>query len=170
MDKDSEWFNPSALIKNSNKITDIFGYWPTFHDAWIHSFNLSVAGGKPWLPDSDSPVLDIHAHVFEMTKEVSNEGYIILAKHTMVHLRFGNVEDLAISHFSYQNSIRELIFGIEPMSFPNGGGPAEGPPPNVVTVEIDSSWGLRGRFKCSFAEVVSAVPCDEDGNILAGCD
>jgi hypothetical protein len=170
MHKDSEWFDPSSIIKNSNKISDIFGYWPTFHDAWIYSFCLSVAGGKPWLPDSDSPVLDMKVHVFEMTKEVNKEGYFVLDKHTLAHLRFQNVEGLAMSHFSHQNSIFELIFAIEPMTYQFGGGPAEGPPPNVITVKIDSSCGLQGEFKCFSAEVVSTVPCDEDGNILAGCD
>jgi hypothetical protein len=103
MSADSQWFDPSEVIKNSNRITDIFGYWPTFHDAEIQSFCLSVAGGQPWLADSDSPVLDLHVYVFEMTKEVSADGYFVLAKHTLAHLRFRNVEDLSVSQFSYQN-------------------------------------------------------------------
>jgi len=165
MDNKTEWFDPSAIIQNSNKITDIFGYWPIFHDAWMHSTSLSVKDGKPWEINSDSPILDMQIHLFEMTKEVTEEGYFVLAKHTLSHLRFRNIESLALSDFSYQNSIFELIFGSEPMSFPYGGGPAEGPPPNVITVKINSSCGLHGEFKCLSAEVVSAIPCDEDGNV-----
>lgn len=52
-----EWFDPSPHIINSNKITDIFGYWPTFHDAWIHKLSLSVDDGEPWIAGSASPVL-----------------------------------------------------------------------------------------------------------------
>ena len=121
MSADSQWFDPSEVIKNSKRITDIFGYWPTFHDAEIHSFCLSVAGGQPWLTDSDSPVLDLHVYVFEMTKEVSAEGYFVLAKHTLPHLRFRNVEGLSVSQFSHQNCIFEMVFSVEPMSFPFGG-------------------------------------------------
>jgi hypothetical protein len=131
---------------------------------------LSVADGTPWVTDSESPVLDMQVHLFEMTKEVTEEGYFILAKHTLAELRFRNVTGLTLSHFSHQNSIFELIFGIEPMSFPFGGGPAEGPPPNVITVRIELSCGLQGEFKCSSADVVSAVPCDENGMINVRCD
>jgi hypothetical protein len=35
------------LIEGSQKITDIFGYWPSFHDAEIISFHL-------WRGDVDS--------------------------------------------------------------------------------------------------------------------
>ncbi len=160
-----EWFDPSPYIQNSNRITDVFGYWPTFHDAWIHKMNMSVAGGKPWEPDSFSPALDMYVHVFEITKDVTEEGYIVLAKHTLAHLQFRNVEKLSLSNFSFQNSIFELIFGMEPMVFLHGGGPAEGPPPNVITVKIDSCCGLSGEFKCQAVEVVSAEPCDEYGNL-----
>jgi len=167
MTDNSKWFDPSAIIKNSRKIIDIFGYWPTFHDAWIYGLNLSVAGGKPWEPDSESPVLDMRIHVFEMTREVTEEGYYVLDKHTLADLRFRNVESLSLENFSYQNSIFELIFGLEPTSYPFGGGPAEGPPPNVITVKCISSCGLHGEFKCNSAEVLSVIPCDEDGNALS---
>lgn len=66
-----------------------------------------MAGGQPWLPESESPTLDMHIHVFEMTKEVSEEGFFILRKHTPVHMRFHNVEGLSVSHFSHQNCIFE---------------------------------------------------------------
>ena len=160
-----ERFDPLPYIQHSNRITDIFGYWPTFHDAWIQKLSLSVDGGEPWIPSSASPVLDLQVHVFEMTKDVTEEGYIVLAKHTLACLQFRNIESLQLSNFSYQNSIYELIFGIEPKIFLYGGGPAEGPPPNVITVNINSSCGLSGEFKCQEAEVMSAEPCDEYGNL-----
>jgi hypothetical protein len=167
MSSDSEWFDPSQVITNSHKLTDIFGYWPSFHDAEVHSLRLSVAEGQPWLTDSESPVLDMHIHLFEMTKEVDEEGYFILDKHTLTHLRFRNIEGLSLSYFSFQNCLFSLDFGTEPKTFSYGGGPAEGPPPNVITVKIDSSVGLEGEFKCSSAEVISAIPCDEDGFVNA---
>jgi hypothetical protein len=161
-----EWFDPSPHIRSSRRITDIFGYWPTFHDAWIHRLDLSVADGAPWEPGSTSPILDLLIHVFEMTKEVNQQGYFVLTKHTLTRMRFENVEGLALRDFSFQNSIFELVFGIEPMSYPNGGGPLNGPPPNVLTVRINSSSGLSGQFKCLAAEIVSAEPCDEHGKLI----
>jgi len=161
-----EWFDPSSYIQHSNRITDIFGYWPSFHDAEVKSLTLSVADEEPWNPGSVSPVLDMLIHVFEMTKEVTDEGYFVLAKHTLAHLQFRNVEGLQLSEFSYQNAIFEMAFGIEPMTYRFGGGPIDGPPPNIITVNINPSCGLSGEFKCQHVEVVAADPCDEDGKAL----
>jgi hypothetical protein len=161
-----EWFDPAPYIENSSKITAIFGEWPSFHDAWILMLNLSVADGEPWVVGSVSPTLDMLVHVFEMTREVMKEGFLVQRNHTLACFQFRNVEELSLSNFSYQNAIFELIFGIKPMSYKFGGGPAEGPPPNVITVEINSSCGLAGRFKCQTAEVMSVEPCDEFGKAL----
>jgi hypothetical protein len=155
-----EWFDPSPYIENSNKITNIFRCWPKFHDAEILKLDLSVAGGQPWVVGSVSPTLDMQVHLFEMTKEISKEGPFVLRNHTLANLQFRNVGGLSLSNFSYQNAIFELVFGIEPVSYKSGGGP-----PNVITVEINSSCGLSGEFKCQAAEVMSVEPCDESGNL-----
>ncbi len=77
-----EWFDPSPQITNSAKLTDVFGYWPSFHDAEAHKLTLSVADGEPWVVGSISPIIEMQVHVFEMTKEVTEEGYFFLRKHT----------------------------------------------------------------------------------------
>jgi hypothetical protein len=161
-----EWFDPSSVIQHSDRVTNIFGCWPSFHDAEILQFDLSVADGKPWQLGSPSPVLEMQIHAFEMTKEVNAAGYFVLRHHTLVRLQFRNVHDLDFSNFSYQNAIFGLSFGLEPMSYPLGGGPLEGPPPKVITVMIDSSCGLSGKFKCQEAEVLFAGLCDENGSLL----
>lgn len=158
-----ESFDPSPHIKNSYKITDIFGYWPSFHDAEIYDLRMTVAGGEPWVTGSESPAMEMLVHVFEMTNDVTSEGDFRLGKHTLARLRFGNVDGLQLSNFWYQNCISELVFGIEPMSSPRGSRPAEGPRPNLLRVEIHSNVGLSGKFKCQSAEVVSTEPCDESG-------
>jgi hypothetical protein len=160
MEKDMERFDPSPIIQNSNKITDIFGYWPTFHDAEIHSLSLSGGVADPCEPGCESPMLDLKIHLWEMTKDVTKEGWIVLAKHTLTEMRFRNVEKLELSNFNYQNSIMEMIFGLEPENLhPIGGG--RNPP--MITVEIEPAFGLYAKFKCQSAEVLSAVPCDLPG-------
>ena len=158
-----DWFDPSPIIQNSNKITDIFGYWPSFHDAEVHSFSLSGGVADPCMPGCESPVLDLKIHLWEMTKEVDQEGWIVLAKHTLTEMRFRNVEKLELSNFNYHNVISEMTVGIEPENlYPTGGGRT----PPMIIVEIEPGFGLFARFKCQFAEVVSAVPCDKEGCIL----
>jgi hypothetical protein len=156
---DMERFDPSLIIQNSDKITNIFGCWPTFHDAEIH--NLSLSGGvvDPCLPGCESPVLDLKIHLWEMTKEVNEEGRIVLAKHTLTEMRFRNIEKLELSNFNYHNGIMEMRFGVEPENLhPIGGGRK----PPMITVEIEPGFGLRAEFKCQSVEVLSAVPCDPD--------
>ena len=56
-----------ALIEGSEKITEIFGYWPSFHDAEIINFHL-------WRGDVDAgrnryifPVLTLLVNLWELT-------------------------------------------------------------------------------------------------------
>jgi len=104
-----ERFDPSHLIKNSSKITDVFGYWPTFHDAEIHSLSLSGDVVDPCDPEWECPMLDIKVHLWEMTDEVTKEGWIVLAKHTLTEMRFQNVEKLELSNFNYHNSMGATV-------------------------------------------------------------
>jgi hypothetical protein len=165
MDRDSEWFDPSGIIQNSNKITDVFGYWPTFHDAWIQSLCLTVGSGENWEDGygSEPPTLVMKLHVYEMTKEVAAEGYIVLAKHTFAELKFLDIEKLELRNFSYQNSIYELAFGTELADQPGPGGVYA----NILRVKLKSFPGICAEFRCRTAEVVSAVPCDANGNVNA---
>ena len=158
-----EKFDPSPHVKNSYKITDIFGYWPAFHDAEIQELRLTVTDAEPWVSGSESPAMEMLVHVFEMTGDVTPEGNFRLAKHTLVRLRFGNVEALQLANFWYQNCIYELEFGIEPAHTPRNGRSVETSRPSLLSVEIHSTVGLSGKFKCQSAEVVSTEPCDEKG-------
>jgi hypothetical protein len=155
-----EYFDPSVVILNSKRITDIFGYWPTFHDAEVHSLSLSGGVVDPCEPGCESPMLDMKIHLWEITRDVTAEGWLVLAKHTLADLQFRNVEKLELSNFNYHNCIMEMIFGTEPENLnPVGGGRH----PPMITVEIVPAFGLRGKFKCQSAEVLSAVPCNLDG-------
>jgi hypothetical protein len=108
-------------------------------------------------------MLDIRIHLWEMTKDVSEEGLIPLAKHTLIVMQFQNVEKLELSNFNYHNCIMEMIFGVEPENLhPIGGGRK----PPMITVEIEPAFGLYAKFKCQSAEVISAVRCDEDGKVM----
>ena len=152
-------FDPAPHIENSNKITDIFGYWPHFHDAEIKEVRLEIADGKPWSQESESPVMEMVVHLFQMTKDVSPTGHFILTKHTLARLRFRNIEGLQLYDFSHQNCIFDLEFALETAGQPHVG--------KILFVRIGSSVGLAGEFRCKSAEVVSAAPCDGHGNSIS---
>jgi hypothetical protein len=161
-----EKFDPSPHIKNSYKITDIFGYWPSFQDAEILDLHLSVAGGEPWVVGSESPALEMTIHVFERTDDLTPEGRFVLNKHTLVRLRFRNIDGLQLSNFWYQNCIAEFDFGIEMPRSTRRDSAEDKPQPDLMLVSIQSSVGLSGKFKCQSAEVLSTEPCDEKGEPL----
>lgn len=162
-----EKFDPSPHIKNSYKITGVFGYWPSFQDAEILELRLTVAGAEPWATGSESPALEMIVHVFERTNDLTPEGRFILAKHTLVRLRFGKIEGLQLSNFWYQNCISELDLDIAPSRSPRARGSLETARPGLLHVQIHSSVGMSGKFKCQSAEVVSTEPCDETGKPLS---
>lgn len=111
--------------------------------------------------------MEMQVHLFEVTKDVTPEGYFVLTKHTLAQLRFQNIENLQLSDFSFQNCIFELEFGIQTMANPNCRGSVDGPHLNVLTVKIFASVGLCCEFRCDSAEVISAEPCDAFGKPIS---
>ena len=57
-----------SLIKGSEKLTEIFGYWPTFHDAEI--FELHFWRGRVDADKGiyDFPVLSLRIHVWALSE------------------------------------------------------------------------------------------------------
>jgi hypothetical protein len=133
------------------QVTEIFGYWPCFHDAevkWLRLDRHDPAGGP-------GPVLELALHCFEMTDEIAPSGCYVLRKHTLIHFRFREVTDLRLDEFNHQNA----IFGLEIEEKSDSS--REGLP--YFRVTIDPSYGIGGSFHTVYPEVMSATPCDERG-------
>lgn len=142
------------LVSGSEKITSIFGYWPTFHDAEVIELKLWRGDVNPDNNKYVFPVLTTRIHVFEMTSEVNSEGCYMIRHHTLATLRFHDIEELKIEDFNHQNAIYGLSLKAEERG--------EDLPPYVL-VEFEPSFGIGASFRCSRAEVVEAVPCDANG-------
>jgi len=136
------------------QVTDIFGCWPSFHDAeikWLRLDTRDTEGGS-------GPVLEFAVHCFEMTDQVAPSGFFVLRKHTLVHFRFREFADLRLEEFNQQNA----IFGLDIAD--------ESDPTwerHFFRVSINPSYGLGGGFHTFCPEIVSAIPCDEKGEPLA---
>ncbi len=85
-------------IQNSHLLTDVFGKFPSFHDAEVHQFNL-VRGETR----SFNPTLFALIHVFQMTSEVDEKNRYVLKNHVLVEFRFSKISDLEIAGFNHQN-------------------------------------------------------------------
>jgi hypothetical protein len=140
------------LIEGSQRITDIFGYWPSFHDAEIIDFHL-------WRGEVDSgrssyvfPVLTLLVNLWELTNEVDAEGFLVCRHHTLAKLRFHHVDDLVMQGFNHQNAIFHLA--IEHAVRPTG------PSPHF-SVHLEPAFGIDASFTCLRIEVIEARRCAE---------
>jgi len=88
-------------IKGYNKITDIFGYWPSFHDAEVLSVQIER--------DKDNgPTVSAKIHVFEMKAKGILKSKFDFIKHSIVSILFGEVRQIDLNCFDNQNPIFDL--------------------------------------------------------------
>ena len=80
------------LIEGSDKLTNIFGYWPTFHDAEVHELHLWRGDVEP----DAGPVLSVSLHL------------LVTRHHTLAKLRFHDVDQFKMEGFNHQNAILRL--------------------------------------------------------------
>ncbi len=84
-------------IEGHAKVTDVYGYWPQFHDSPVHSFTAT-----------DSQI-NLRVQVWDMTSETDERGLYILKNHHLVHFRFDEPSELAIKNSEMGN----ILFGLE---------------------------------------------------------
>ena len=131
-----------TYILNHKAVVDIYGGWPSFHDAEVPAY-------VP--PTSGSQSLAFTIHTWQMTNEVDAKGYFVLQKHTLVSFRFDDIFDVEMAAFGAGNS----LFGIE--FFPSSDG-------SSFRVVLDSVMDKSSSFSARKGEVVSVIPCTPDGH------
>jgi hypothetical protein len=129
-------------IANAEALTEVFGRWPSFHDAEIHCIRLDRG-------TAGSPSLEADIHVFEMTADVAPDGYYVLKNHTLVTIRFGGIDQLELDGFNHQNVL--LGLALRDIS-------ARQLDALKWEVQFDSSFGVGARFLCERISVLSAAP------------
>lgn len=130
------------LVRAADRLTRIFGQWPTFHDAEVHRVNLDRRG-------AGGPILEATIHVFEMTSDVDPAGCYVLKNHTLVTLRFRGVVLRELKWFNHQNVLFEL--SLAPLDLAQHDGCS-------VRVEMSSSFGMEASFDCVECEVADVQP------------
>jgi hypothetical protein len=129
-------------IKNKEGLIDIFGRWPSFHDAEILSIYLDRDG-------KGGPFLEAKIHLFEMTNQVDAKGCFVQKHHTLVTFRFARVVMGEVKWFNHQNVIACMsIDGVEPEQ--NDG--------CSFKVSIESSYGCEASFGCEEVIVTNVEP------------
>jgi hypothetical protein len=67
-------------IAGSEKLTNIFGYWPSFHDAEVLELHFSRGDVRPSEGKYEFPILRLKIHLWALTKEVHLQGVFCFAE------------------------------------------------------------------------------------------
>ncbi len=153
------------LIAGSDHLIDWFGYWPSFHDAEIHWIKLE----RSQFVQAGSISMELLIDTFEITSHTKPNGFLKLAKRSLVHLRFEGCAGINLQGFNQQNQLSCIKFTVEWQRVPedktwpidavhfieNGQTQAAD---RFLRVSLFTEFGLDGEFKCHRGYVVSITP------------
>ena len=145
-----------TYLKNYEAVMDAFGYWPSFHDGEVRSLLMDrnqILFGK-----IANARIELKIHGWEMTGEVNEKGYFKLIKHHIVHFEFSDVREVKLADFNHQNA----VFGLDFTELAN-----DVAGNSSFKVTLNPANGLDGEFVAMSGRVVSVMPCDEKGNLVA---
>ncbi len=136
-------------IPGAKLVTDVFGHWPSFHDAEVVRLELLRA-----IPFADGPDLRADIHAFEITDQVAPGGHFVLRHHVEVSFRFRGVDEVRLEDWNNQN----VLFGLSITDI--GDRQLDR---LKYEVSFDGSFGVHSTFLCRGAEVESVKPWEADG-------
>ena len=148
--------NIEESIEGSQKLTEIFGYWPSFHDAKILELHFSRGDVDPDAGRYIFPLLQVRIHLWELNCGGEEQAPIATRHHTLATLRFADVDEFRMEGFNHQNAILGLSITRQERQ--------SGPSP-VFAVHFDPAFGMGATFICGRVEVVDAVPCTSEGKL-----
>ena len=132
-------------IKGSKKLTEIFGAWPSFHDAEVLQVSLDRAPAST----EYGPTLEASIYVFQMTSEVDKSGHYILKNKVVATIRFSEVCELKLAEFNHQNALMGLsISDISKRQMER----------QEFQVSFEGSFGIDLQFQCYEIEVLTITP------------
>jgi Immunity protein 50 len=145
-----------AKVRNSGALEDIFGYWPSFHDAEVVQVRLDRGDSLDAEGERRKASLEADIHVFEMTDEVTEQGFYALRNHTLATFAFHGIDEVQLDGFNHQN----VLFGLRLEDISDR-------QLEVLkwNVGFDSSFGLAATFMCEEIEVLRAVPFEPPGHM-----
>lgn len=131
-------------IQNSHLLTDIFGRWPSFHDAEVLRIILDRDEARPI-----TPYLQATIHVFEMTSQINERGEYVLKNHVAVTFRFIEIYELSLEDFNQQNVLQGLsVFDVSDRQLER----------IKFEVSFDGIFGISAKFQCNSISIESVEP------------
>ena len=129
-------------IKGSEIVEKLFGYWPTFHDAEIHSFLFE----RDKQAKNSNAILKLN--YWQTKQEYSDEIHYeyVMNKNSIITFKFSGLIESNLSGFNHQNVIDELKFTEQD---------------NNILVEYESIFGSGGSLICENAEIINIEAYEE---------
>ncbi len=138
-------------ITGVEKVLEVLGDWPVFHDAELLSFRLDCSAADDF---ADGPTIEARILQPDYTGVAQSDGPYGPRRYFLIALRFRRVMELKLSGFGAQNRLHALsIRDVRDWQ-------REGIRWRVI---LDSLLELEGSFLCSEAEVVRIMACDQSG-------
>lgn len=128
------------LIRNTERLIAQLGAWPDFHDAEVLAARLDCGQGSGGRPSLE---LDIHVFTVAQGGGEQSAGYAF-ENHTLVTLRFEEIDALELEDFGPQN----VLFSLDVQRDSTG----------RLTVDLPSSNGMTAVFTAASASVAAAEP------------
>lgn len=136
-------------IENGSLVTEVYGGWPSFHDAEVK--HLALAEGS---------TVEAAVQAFEITRETTEHGYLRLDNHRLVTLRFTGARNIELAGWDMQNPVMGISFDYLDED--------EGNARWRIYFEGASTFGME--FECDKVTVVSVEPTTVESPELSAAD
>ena len=135
------------LIVDHQIVLSVFRAWPSFHDGEV----LRLLLDRTRRSDAGAfvPSIELWVRGWNMTRDVTEQGFYRLENDSVVHLLFEGVSDVELDGLNHQNVLSGL--DLEALSAEDGNAP-------TLAVELNHCYGLSGGFKAIRARVVAVEP------------
>ena len=134
-----------SLFENAERLTSVFGRWPSFHDAEVIAFSAERA--LPFKSGATAARVAVHVREYQASGQGTASYQQELRKSVLITFLFLQAEEIQIDGFNHQNVINSLTVQASP---------SEGRP--ALEVNIESIWGFGGTFRCSSVAIESVQP------------
>ena len=138
-------------IEGHEKIIEIFGEWPSFHDSEVLSVNLDRRGTSEF----DGPVIAIQIHVFSGAP--TNDGAsITFTNHHVITFEFREIHEVEMHSFNNQNALFDLQINSDTDAQQEH---------ELFRVLLQPSYGLGCELKCEKIRIASVEPKLPEGSV-----
>jgi len=138
----------------AEKLTEIFGYWPDFHDAEVLELHFSSGHIDANAGQFGLPALTIGMDLKEWAIPPGSNANAGIRRRIFATLRFLDVENFRMEGFNYQNAILGLHIDRHEKSKGSS---------FYFAVHFDPACGMEATFECRRVEVVDASSRNVDG-------